>query len=266
MPWLLLAIAWAELAAGRLEQARDRLDGLVALVEGRDAATTVWALCLLAEAQRLLVDGEAESTALRAGASGAELGHRLHETRAALTLGRLAAARGEWTEAQQHALAHLDACVEGGHATYVPACLDALAEVAAGVEAHEDAVRLFAAAERARAEIGVVRVPPEAEHWAEIDLGLRKALGDEAYEAARAQGAELSTDDALDWARRARGPRRRPPGGWESLTPTEVKVAELVAEGLTNPQIASGCSSPRRRSRPTSPTSSESSKCTVAPS
>ena len=51
------------------------------------------------------------------------------------------------------------------------------------------------------------------------------------------QGAELSTEDALDWARRARGPRTRPPGGWGSLTPTEAKVVELVAEGLTNPQI-----------------------------
>jgi DNA-binding CsgD family transcriptional regulator len=48
----------------------------------------------------------------------------------------------------------------------------------------------------------------------------------------------MGTEDALEWARRARGPRRRPPGGWDSLTPTELKVAELVAEGLTNPQVA----------------------------
>jgi len=237
VPWLLIAIAFAELAAGRLEHARDRLEGLVALIEGRDAPGTLWALCLLAEAQRLLADDEAESTALRARASGERLGHRLHETRAALTLARLASARGEWTDAQQHALAHLDACAEGGHGSYVPGCLDALAEVAAGLGAHEDAVRLFAAAERARAEIGAVRVPPEEKHWAAIDRRLRDALGDGAYDAARAQGTELSTEDALEWARRARGPRTRPPGGWDSLTPTEARVVELVAEGLTNPQI-----------------------------
>jgi DNA-binding CsgD family transcriptional regulator len=35
-----------------------------------------------------------------------------------------------------------------------------------------------------------------------------------------------------------RGPRRRPQWGWGSLTPTEHTIAELVAEGLTNPQIA----------------------------
>src|SRR5262245_8847457 len=135
VPFLLLALAFAELAADRPERARDRLKGLVALVEGRGATTKIWALCLLAEAQRLLADAGAEATALEAQASGERLGHRHHATRARLTLGRLAAARGEWADAQQHALAHLDVCVEGGHATYVPGCLDALAEVAAGLGA-----------------------------------------------------------------------------------------------------------------------------------
>src|SRR4029450_5717034 len=127
--------------------------------------------------------------------------------------------------------------VEGGHLTFVPACLDALAEVAAGVQAHEDAIRLFAAADRARAEIGIVRVPPEESHWAAIDLRLGEALGSDAYEAARRDGAGLTIDAALEWARRARGPRQRPPEGWDSLTPTELRVVELVSEGLTNPQI-----------------------------
>jgi DNA-binding CsgD family transcriptional regulator len=36
-----------------------------------------------------------------------------------------------------------------------------------------------------------------------------------------------------------RSARRRPATGWAALTPTEVEVAGLVAEGLTNPQIAS---------------------------
>jgi DNA-binding CsgD family transcriptional regulator len=35
-----------------------------------------------------------------------------------------------------------------------------------------------------------------------------------------------------------RGPRRRAVTGWESLTPTEVQVAELAAAGLTNAEIA----------------------------
>ena len=40
-------------------------------------------------------------------------------------------------------------------------------------------------------------------------------------------------------ARRAgRTPRRRPSSGWDSLTPTELRIVALTAGGLTNPQIA----------------------------
>ena len=34
-----------------------------------------------------------------------------------------------------------------------------------------------------------------------------------------------------------RGPRGRPQFGWQSLTPTEISIADLVAEGLSNPRI-----------------------------
>ena len=34
-----------------------------------------------------------------------------------------------------------------------------------------------------------------------------------------------------------RGTRSRPQFGWRSLTPTELSIAGLVAEGLSNPQI-----------------------------
>jgi len=37
--------------------------------------------------------------------------------------------------------------------------------------------------------------------------------------------------------RGTRKPRGRPQFGWESLTPAEVTVARLAAQGLTNPQI-----------------------------
>jgi DNA-binding CsgD family transcriptional regulator len=36
----------------------------------------------------------------------------------------------------------------------------------------------------------------------------------------------------------SRGPRRRPTRGWEALTPTERRIAGLVAEGRSNPDIA----------------------------
>ncbi len=43
---------------------------------------------------------------------------------------------------------------------------------------------------------------------------------------------------ALGARRGARGPRRRPKTGWEALTDTELKVVRLVAERLSNQEIA----------------------------
>jgi DNA-binding CsgD family transcriptional regulator len=64
------------------------------------------------------------------------------------------------------------------------------------------------------------------------------ALGAAAFESAHAEGGALSRGDAVAWLRRARGARKRPSHGWESLTPTELEVVRRAAAGLTNPQIA----------------------------
>ena len=42
----------------------------------------------------------------------------------------------------------------------------------------------------------------------------------------------------VEYVTRARGERKRPSAGWDSLTPTELRIVGLVATGLTNPQIA----------------------------
>ena len=42
---------------------------------------------------------------------------------------------------------------------------------------------------------------------------------------------------AVAYAQRARGERKRPTAGWDSLTPTEVNVVRLVAQGLTNKEV-----------------------------
>jgi DNA-binding CsgD family transcriptional regulator len=65
-----------------------------------------------------------------------------------------------------------------------------------------------------------------------------EALGADTAEVHWAEGAALGLDEAVEYVSRARGERKRPSAGWTSLTPTERRVVELVAEGLTNPQIA----------------------------
>jgi DNA-binding CsgD family transcriptional regulator len=58
------------------------------------------------------------------------------------------------------------------------------------------------------------------------------------FSATMAEGAALSLTEAVAYASRGRGQRNRPNTGWPALTAAELQIATLVAEGLTNPQIA----------------------------
>jgi hypothetical protein len=47
---------------------------------------------------------------------------------------------------------------------------------------------------------------------------LRDALGEKDFDSAWAEGAALSTEEAIAYAQRSRGERKRPASGWASLT------------------------------------------------
>jgi DNA-binding CsgD family transcriptional regulator len=129
--------------------------------------------------------------------------------------------------------------LDHGLRTFMVDNLDALARLAARAESFAEAVRLLAASDGARAAMVYPRPPIDrSEHEATL-ARLGKALGDQAFSDLWADGASLSLDDAVAYARRARGTRDRPATGWASLTPTELDVVGLVAEGLTNPEIGS---------------------------
>jgi DNA-binding CsgD family transcriptional regulator len=116
--------------------------------------------------------------------------------------------------------------------------LTAAAGLRARVGAAEDAVRFLAAADASGQRMGVRAVRhPMWDARAEVER-LRGVLGDGPFDELWTSGARLSLTDAVDLALKGRGPRQRPSSGWDSLTPMELKVVGLVAEGLTNPQIA----------------------------
>jgi predicted ATPase/class 3 adenylate cyclase/DNA-binding CsgD family transcriptional regulator len=116
--------------------------------------------------------------------------------------------------------------------------LEALARIACALESDQEATRLAAATQRIREEIRYVRFPIDRPGHEELVGRLRERLGDEAFEATWVEGAALDLDAAVAYAARGRGERKRPSIGWASLTPTEIDVVRLAAEGLTNPQIA----------------------------
>jgi DNA-binding NarL/FixJ family response regulator len=72
---------------------------------------------------------------------------------------------------------------------------------------------------------------------AAVSLLDQALAGHEGLEATRDAARAEATLRELGIRRGRRGARQRPQLGWESLTPTEHRVVDLVVEGLSNPQI-----------------------------
>ena len=77
----------------------------------------------------------------------------------------------------------------------------------------------------------------DADHETSV-AALRNTMGENDFDAAWADGAALSAEEAIAYAQRGRGQRKRPSSGWSSLTPTERDVVRLVSKGLANNDIA----------------------------
>ena len=120
----------------------------------------------------------------------------------------------------------------------VPEILECLANLATHAGNRPEAARLVGAAQAFRQRMGIVRFKIyDAGYHASV-AELRDAMGENAFDAAWAEGAALSIEEAIAYAQRGRGERKRPASGWESLTPAERDVAQLVCEGLANKEIA----------------------------
>ena len=211
-----------------LEQARTRLR---ALTEGRPAQATpqleiiewmngsMWFVC------REAIDAGEPDRALavvRAQAPPTPFGRAVR----AVIEGAVSGDGEHWHEA-------LALAAEKGLRPIAVDALEGLAVAAARRESWTDCLRLFAAADRLRDETGYRwRFRFERERVEPARVRALAALG------GALQEDPLEWHEAAAYAARARGRRQRPRHGWESLTPTELQVAELVAEGQTNPQIA----------------------------
>ncbi|MGH3156389.1 MAG: LuxR C-terminal-related transcriptional regulator, partial [Streptosporangiaceae bacterium] len=156
-------------------------------------------------------------------------------SRAVLAACEAAAASSEdrWHDALGIAAGH-------GLRLIVVDALEGLAAAASRSQSWAECLRLYGAAQRLRDECEYRwRFPSEQAAIAQAVGAARQELAPGDADAAEAEGRSLPWADAIRYAQRARGERKRPRHGWAALTPTEEQVIALVAEGLTNPQIAS---------------------------
>jgi predicted ATPase/DNA-binding CsgD family transcriptional regulator len=228
------ALAFAALAAGDVDAAvdaseatRQRLDGWLP----RLASTTT-----KPSGQAALARGDLMA-ARRFADEDVAVAKGWFTVHALTTRARVALAQNEPGQADRDLHDALARAAETRAHLFVPDLLECRASLACGAGSHLEAARLFGAAYAVRQRIGVVRFRVyDAEYTALVEV-TRNALGQEEFGTTWAGGAALSTEDAMAYAQRGRGERKRPPSGWASLTPTELDVVRLVGEGLGNKDI-----------------------------
>jgi DNA-binding CsgD family transcriptional regulator len=161
-----------------------------------------------------------------------------HRGEALTTRARVAIAQGEPVQAERDAHDALATTIAFETWINVPGILECLARLAVDGGSRRAAARLLGAAEAIRRRFGLVRFQIHQAGYDATVAALRDTLGEDDFDEAWAEGAALSLQEAVAYARRGRGERKRPISGWESLTPTERDVVRLVSEGLANKDIA----------------------------
>ena len=118
--------------------------------------------------------------------------------------------------------------------------IELLGVLAAARERFPDAARLLAAADAGRRPLQYLAPGFTANRDAAARAAshARRILGEDRFTQAWEQGQGLTLDDAVAYAARKGGGRKRPGTGWASLTPAELEVVRLVSEGLRNDAIA----------------------------
>ncbi|WP_370947246.1 LuxR C-terminal-related transcriptional regulator [Amycolatopsis sp. cg5] len=152
------------------------------------------------------------------------------------TAGTIALMRNQLDEAAKQFTRSLTATMLDADSP--PEALEGLAAVAARSGHAERALRLFAAAKATKQAINAVTEPWSARLMAEETATARSLLPESKVVRAQAEGTALTAEQAIEYALHDTLPTVP---AWDSeqvLTPREHQVADLVAQGLTNKQIA----------------------------
>ncbi len=234
-----LILGWMHLSGGDAAQARTAVSPVAdALRSSRLPRYASLPLLVLAEAELALgALNEAEAT-LNEATSLARQGELTWILgRAALIRAKVRARQGDMQEAESLAHEALTLGREAGDQMGVIDGLEELAQLAAVQDSKNEAVRLWAAADSRRTEIGYRFAIDRGKQDAALARA-KGSVGADEFDSAWAAGAKLSANEAIAYAARGRGERKRPTAGWASLTPSELAVVRLVGEHLSNPEIA----------------------------
>ncbi|MFI5511606.1 LuxR C-terminal-related transcriptional regulator [Mycobacterium sp. NPDC051804] len=225
---------WTELAAGNVSAAKRAHDLGWPIVSVHPVACAVFVSW---RGEVALAAGELDE-ARRWADDAVVVTRGWHRATALATRSRVGIETGELEQAERDAYDGLAVVSEMEAHVITPEVLECLARVLVLTDRHREAARIFGATESLWQRTGAARSRVHQEGVEKCIATARDALGDSDFKATWAEGAALSTEEAIAYAQRGRGARKRPSSGWASLTPTELDVVRLVSEGLANKDIA----------------------------
>jgi DNA-binding CsgD family transcriptional regulator len=181
-----------------------------------------------------------------------EMGERLHIAQALAGLAWICFVEGDYITARAQFEASLALCREVGNTFFLASCLEGLAILAAVQGNVAWAMRLLGAAEALYERIAAVPIPGTLNVHEFLTAAACAQMGEEACTTTLAEGRAMTPEQALAAREPVTAPAmqaepvpapyvpRTPisPAYPDGLTAREVEVLRLVAQGMTNEQVA----------------------------